>query len=401
LEKVASSDKNELVKHVYEYFADYLALDKSIFSLNIPSTIPLLDGSWDNPLISKINEGLTSVLLSLKRRPFIRYQKSSDLCKKIATELSEKISTNNHDNGIFDFKMDSETRYHAKAPPPPILLILDRRDDPVTPLLTQWTYQAMIHEMIGLRNNVVTFPKDNREEVISAQHDEFFASNMYENWGDLCKNVKKVVDRYQENHNMKENIQSIEDLAKFMKNFPIFKKQQQEVEKHVSIVTELRSIVGQRRLLDVSEVEQELVCGKSHADNYEALQNILRNDAITKKDALRLVLLYAFRYEDRKAELKSLKSLLNNKGIQNTSLIDFAVRYGGKSERTVGLFDEQPTSISLTGFFKKVASEFQDKEVSNVFTQHKPRLYETLDLIFKGKLSFEDYPFMSLTSREV
>ncbi|KAG2388737.1 hypothetical protein C9374_000176 [Naegleria lovaniensis] len=400
LEKIASSDKNELVKNVFEYFSDYLALDNTIFSFNIPSTISLLNASWDDPLISKINDGLTSLLISLRKKPFIRYQKSSDLCKKLATELSERISTNNHDNGVFDFKMESETRYHAKAPPPPILLILDRRDDPITPLLTQWTYQAMIHELLGLQNNVVTFPSDKREEVISSQYDEFFANNMYENWGDLCKNVKKVVDRYQENHNMKENIQSIEDLAKFMHNFPVFKKQQQEVEKHVSIVTELRSIVAKRRLLDISEVEQELVCGKSHADNYEALQNMLNKESLSEKDAIRLVLLYALRYEDRKAELKNLKSLLSRKGVKNTALVDYAIKYGGKSQRTPGLFDEAPTSISLTGFFKKVASEFQDKEVTNVFTQHKPRLYDTLDLLFKGKLSFDDYPFISLTSRE-
>ena len=33
--------------------------------------------------------------------------------------------------------------------------IVDRRDDPVTPLLNQWTYQAMVHELIGIRNNRV------------------------------------------------------------------------------------------------------------------------------------------------------------------------------------------------------------------------------------------------------
>ena len=33
--------------------------------------------------------------------------------------------------------------------------MLDRRDDPVTPLLTQWTYQAMVHELLCLYNNRV------------------------------------------------------------------------------------------------------------------------------------------------------------------------------------------------------------------------------------------------------
>jgi vacuolar protein sorting-associated protein 45 len=36
-----------------------------------------------------------------------------------------------------------------------VLLILDRREDPVTPLLSQWTYQAMIHELLGIRRNTV------------------------------------------------------------------------------------------------------------------------------------------------------------------------------------------------------------------------------------------------------
>lgn len=36
-----------------------------------------------------------------------------------------------------------------------LLLVLDRVDDPVTPLLTQWTYQAMVHELLTIKNNVV------------------------------------------------------------------------------------------------------------------------------------------------------------------------------------------------------------------------------------------------------
>lgn len=36
-----------------------------------------------------------------------------------------------------------------------ILIITERKEDPVTPLLTPWTYQAMIHEFIGIFNNKV------------------------------------------------------------------------------------------------------------------------------------------------------------------------------------------------------------------------------------------------------
>lgn len=38
------------------------------------------------------------------------------------------------ESGLFDFR---------RAEVSPLLLILDRRDDPVTPLLNQWTYQVI------------------------------------------------------------------------------------------------------------------------------------------------------------------------------------------------------------------------------------------------------------------
>jgi hypothetical protein len=38
---------------------------------------------------------------------------------------------------------------------PPLLLILDRLNDPVTPLLSQWTYQAMVHEILDIHNGRV------------------------------------------------------------------------------------------------------------------------------------------------------------------------------------------------------------------------------------------------------
>jgi vacuolar protein sorting-associated protein 45 len=44
------------------------------------------------------------------------------------------------------------------------LLIFDRKEDPVTPLLNQWTYQAMIHELLTIYNNRVKIPNVKLEE---------------------------------------------------------------------------------------------------------------------------------------------------------------------------------------------------------------------------------------------
>jgi vacuolar protein sorting-associated protein 45 len=61
-------------------------------------------------------------------------------------------------SSLFDFR---------PSPTSPLLLILDRRNDPVTPLLTQWTYQAMVHEEIGIMNGRVDLSgvKDVRDDL--------------------------------------------------------------------------------------------------------------------------------------------------------------------------------------------------------------------------------------------
>jgi vacuolar protein sorting-associated protein 45 len=61
-----------------------------------------------------------------------------------------------------------------------LLLIVDRSQDPITPLLNQWTYEAMVHELLGINNNRVFIenaPNDaQRNLVLSAQHDDFYAN---------------------------------------------------------------------------------------------------------------------------------------------------------------------------------------------------------------------------------
>lgn len=84
-----------------------------------------------------------ALLLALKKKPVVRYQKSSLMARKLAAEVRYQID---HEDQLFDL---------PRADAPPILLVLDRRDDPVTPLLTQWTYQAMVHELLGIDNGRV------------------------------------------------------------------------------------------------------------------------------------------------------------------------------------------------------------------------------------------------------
>ena len=69
------------------------------------------------------------------------------MCEKLAHALHHL--TTEEERALFDFGSRA-------ADESPLVLILDRKDDPVTPLLLQWTYLAMVHELLGLADNRVS-----------------------------------------------------------------------------------------------------------------------------------------------------------------------------------------------------------------------------------------------------
>jgi vacuolar protein sorting-associated protein 45 len=170
IKHLAECDESESVREVKEIFADYLAVNSDLFSLNIDICLRALN--WIPDALERTVQGLAGVLLSLKIRPIIRYRAQSSNAQTLAKKMYETI---NKESALFSFRPPEEN-----GSAPPLLLVLDRRDDPITPLLSQWTYQAMVHELLTINNNrvdlsnVAGVPKDFREVVLSGSSDDFY-----------------------------------------------------------------------------------------------------------------------------------------------------------------------------------------------------------------------------------
>lgn len=60
-------------------------------------------------------------------------------------------------------------------------------------------------------------------------------------------------------------------MAKFVDNYPEYRKMQGNVSKHVTLVTEMSKIVEERKLMLVSQTEQELACNGGQGAAFEVL----------------------------------------------------------------------------------------------------------------------------------
>ncbi|KAI8082704.1 Sec1-like protein [Halteromyces radiatus] len=393
VERLAEVDEHEVVREVQEYFGDYLAINSDLFSFGM-SPYHLFGSNistWDATAFERCVRGVSSVLLGLKKKPVIRYERASSMTHQLANEIQRRIQ---QEGQLFDFR---------RPDTPPILLILDRRNDPVTPLLTQWTYQAMVHELIGIHHgrvdmsNVPDIRNELKEIALSPDQDPFFKKSMYWNLGDLGANIKKYVDEYQSKTKSNMNIESIADMKRFVEEYPEFRKLSGNVSKHVALVSELSRRVAQDHLLELSELEQNLACNENHNTDLKSIRQMLEDHNISEVAKIRLVLLYALRYERMPNNaIKSLVDLLDAVGVSEkySALVPAILFYAGYQQRQDDLFSNQT-------FLSRGKSALKGlKGVENVYTQHTPVLGETLDLLIKARLKDTDYPFADGTHQQ-
>lgn len=207
-------------------------------------TLTMLDqvNIWDERELGETCESLQSFLEAIRQFPIIRYQKSSLMAHRLAHSLQLKEEFP---------RLDS----------PPILLIIDRRLDMLTPLLQPWTYLAMLHEM-----GVVT---NGRVSLVGHQYslldDEFWMDHWSDHWGQVGEEIQSLVTRLDEKSTMiRSRLQDPESLSilqvrEWVESLPHLQRMTANASQHVQMATELGRLVEEHGLLGLSEAEQTLL----------------------------------------------------------------------------------------------------------------------------------------------
>lgn len=415
LQDLAEGDTKELVNCVLESFGDFIALEPHHFVALLPRPFfAMIPPSWDysrsSDATSRMTEGIAALMLSLRRRFTVRYQRNSDATQRLARSLHHLTTVEQRE--LFDF---GET---GRKEAPPLLLILDRRDDPVTPLLSQWTYQAMLHELLGVHDNrislrdrhhhrTISSPRQPAsggtsasasiadEVVVSPYQDSFYATNMYSNFGDLGLALKTLVDAVStENRQNPRDFRSLEDMASFVESLPEMSAQHSATAKHVALMSELSHEVERRALMKVSGVEQDVVCQAPKAgEHYESIVALLHDPAVSAWDKLRLCALFALRYggtiDGRQQAAALLATVGNSAGVDSVwmNALRAVLKHCRAEKRVMDIFSDRTLSSRIATLAKQHL-----KGVENVFTQHVPPLVGLLEKVGRGRVSESDYP---------
>ena len=82
--------------------------------------------------------------------------------------------------------------------------------------------------------------------------------------------AQELVDEFQKQSNSSAKLATIEEMQNFVEGFSEFSAAQRNAGKHVTLITELSRHVDSRNLMQVSSVEQDLVCSAGNTANLQS-----------------------------------------------------------------------------------------------------------------------------------
>lgn len=377
LKKIAQSDEHGVIKNVQEVFLDYYIINSSLFHLDMnTSSLVKNIGLWksqDHMMVERIVQSLIAMCYSTRLNPTIKIVKGNDLLALVAQKL---IS---HFQEYSDFFLRSCGKEQNG-----ILLLYDRKEDPVTPLLTQWTYQAMIHEIFYIHQNLCAVDKGKERVVLSDHEDNFFKENTDKVFADVASKIREKIEELGRSKDHEE-MESFEEIKKYIESLPAKKKESMEITKHTAIIYELTNTLESRRLLELSSIEQDIACKDDKKDQLNRVIAFIKNsESRNQIDKIKLYLLFCLRYEQDTNSISTLKQILQDIGLGDYAcLSDYLFSYAGQSKRTCDLLNNKDF---ISNTFSKFTQAFKD--VPNIFTQHTSYLLNIIKkLHLKSKIT--------------
>jgi vacuolar protein sorting-associated protein 45 len=386
LQKLAQYDINMQVKNVQEIYLDYYIINSNVFHLNIESCICNLDMNpiekWDKSDVlmnERIYQGLISACLSNRMKPIIKSVKGSDICLNLGKKLA-KFFDDNFDNFI---RKECGQNFNG------ILLLYDRKEDPISPLINQWTYQAQLHEILGIKNNVIELKKgsdvkDKPEKYVISDVesiDKFYSKYKFADYGEVATAVQQEADKLKSDNDMLNKESSIEELRKIIDQLPEKKKESMAITKHYKLFYSLSEYVTKHKLMDLSKIEQDISVNDNKKEQFNQIVQIIADPKVQHLDKCKLYLLYMLRYENDPSVSNLKNIMIENKLGDWVSYGEALLKYAGRERRKLDCFQDKDIISKGKKFFMNAFGQGNE----NAFMQHISFLNGLIERLLKGR----------------
>ncbi|PAA73664.1 hypothetical protein BOX15_Mlig019279g2 [Macrostomum lignano] len=334
------------ISRVVDQYTDFICLEEDLFVLRHHSADSLSYKALNRPdssdeameaMLNEIAGGLFSVCVTLGAVPVIRCP-AGNAAEAVAAKLDKKLRDNLRDarNSLFTGSGDSAAQYSFQRP---LLLLLDRSLDLATMLHHPWTYQALVHDVLGSRLNRVELPQSGPPSQqqqqqkrttaydLLAEEDNFWSAQRGAPFPEVADAVKRNLEKYKQEEEKVSRLKrsmgfdaELDDktvtdtmsvLNSAMSDLPALLAMKRSLDMHTNVATCLAEKIKARQLDLLFELEEKLLA-KQSLDR--PLVDVLADpEAGSFEDKLRLLLVAVLSDcpQASGAELDELLSQLN------------------------------------------------------------------------------------------
>ncbi|MED6146569.1 Protein transport Sec1a [Stylosanthes scabra] len=388
---------------------EYFPIDSQAFITDQETVLQELYGKLEND--RKFNACLTSmatrlatVFASMKEFPYVRYRsvKATDDYTPTKRDLVPTFLA----NAVYELI----TKYKTTIPNYPQsetcdLIIVDRSIDQIAPVIHEWTYDAMCHDLLTLDGckYVQEVPSKSggppeRKEFILDESDSVWSELRNTHIADASERLHdKFTNFVQKNkaaqlHGRDNSELSTRDLQKMVQALPQYTEQMEKISLHVEIAGKINKIIRENELRDLGQLEQDLVFGDAGAK--EVINYLLKNQDLNPEYKLRLLIIYAIVYPDKFEGDKATKLMqLAKLSPDDMNVISNVQLLAGSANKK--------SATSSSGFSLKFSNQktkqaarkdrSEEEEETWQLVRFYPMIEEIIENLNKGQLSKDDY----------
>ena len=281
---------------IAEFPLYFLPLEKDLLSLELDESFADLYLRNDPTPTYMMARAL--MLIQQKHGLFPRITGKGDNAKKLADLLSRMQQELNAGEDTTESTKGGLTHSTTTES----LIIIDREIDYATPLLTQLTYEGLIDEVVGIKNNQAdvdtsiigvtsqapqtsgkpagpaSVPSKKRKILLDSS-DKLYDQLRDTNFAIVGSLLNKVARRLQTDYDSRHTTKTTSELRDFVSKLPAYQAEQQSLKVHTGLAEEIMKHTRTEQFSHILEIQQNLAAGADPSTQHDAIEELIARDA--------------------------------------------------------------------------------------------------------------------------
>jgi syntaxin-binding protein 1 len=407
----------ERIQTFTEINVNFLSSESNVFHLDFPNSLGKVFGVTPEPnFLRTVANKLSTVCITLNEFPIIKYQASSIIARTIATIVQQDLIRYKGKNPGHWTHGDPTHPDKERA----VFLILDRSFDALTPLMHDFSYQAMAYDMLTIDENKIKVNVNKNDGTIEKkdallnESDEVWVSQRHNHIAKVIETLNGRLKEVLQNNNNAALTKGgkkmeLSAMAAAVKELPEFRQTMAKLNQHVDFVKQTMDRFGANNnvLLDIFQLEQTLATGFTDNNDrialpelYPKLVEVLENPKVDKQTKERLLAVF-FITQRTTAAPKEKDALVRNAQLspaEHSTLKNLDKINSSYAPEVLATKSVTPAKKSFFSWMSTTHEETGDSGDSTIDTRHVTGLHTILEKMIAGDLPSGKYQNIDATT---